>query len=256
MYSLQENIIGVVGGMGPQAGQALFADIIRNTLANCDQEHLPVIVMSFPGQFADRTAFLNGDTAINPAHNIVRVIDRLETAGALTVGIACNTSHSPKIYDVVVEQLCRKKSRVQLLHMPLETCRYVTENFPAASRIGLMTTNGTYRSGIYRALLLQSGYEPIVPDMAFQIHVIHRMVYDPVFGIKSNPDKISTEVGTLWEKAMQYFRRRHCEAVVLGCTEFSLVSDEHNKDIRFVDSTTVLARALIRETNPDLLKPE
>src|SRR6187402_3337971 len=100
-------VIGIVGGMGPQAGAALFNDILRQTNAMTDQQHLSTILMSFPGDIADRTAFLEGEPVVNPAFVIAQVIKKLENAGAEIIGMACNTSHAPEIYDVVTEQLSR-----------------------------------------------------------------------------------------------------------------------------------------------------
>jgi aspartate racemase len=39
---MQEQIIGILGGMGPEATLNCFARIIENTPANRDQEHLHV----------------------------------------------------------------------------------------------------------------------------------------------------------------------------------------------------------------------
>jgi len=41
-------MIGIVGGLGPLAGIDLFRKITEQTPANIDQEHLPIILFSFP----------------------------------------------------------------------------------------------------------------------------------------------------------------------------------------------------------------
>jgi aspartate racemase len=242
------NIIGVVGGMGPQAGIALLNSILHHTKATTDQQHLPVILMSFPGKIADRTLFLEGKERVNPALAIATVIGKLEHAGANIIGMACNTSHSPGIYDVILEELDKANSRVKMISMPAETCHYVRDNFPFVKRIGLMTTNGTYNAGIYKNLLLQLGYEVIVPDAGFQNEVIHKMIYDPSFGIKANTRGVHPAIGVLAKKAMSFFKKNRAEAIILGCTEFSLVfSNAVEQEISMIDSNETLARALIRE---------
>jgi len=245
---MTNRVIGIVGGMGPQAGIALLNSITAQTAAHCDQEHLPVILMSFPGLIADRTLFLEGQTHINPAFQIARMIRKLETSGADVVGMACNTSHSPRIFDVITDQLAKTGSQVELLNMPFETCRYIRDHHRQASRIGLMTTNGTYRTGIYSHLLHSWGYEVVLPDEVFQDSVIHKMIYDPVFGIKSSPMGITKEVACLLEKALAFFRDEKADVVILGCTEFSLTTAASlAPDLHIVDATQVMARALIRE---------
>src|ERR1700722_10992728 len=182
----QNRTIGIVGGMGPQAGNALFESITRQTAAACDQQHLPVILMSFPELIADRTAFLEGRGVENPAFNIARIIARLECGRASIVGMACNTAYVSAIYEVILSELDRNQVRVELLHMPLEACRYIGETLGDSCRVGLMATNGTYRSGVYREAAYTQGFELLLPDPVFQQEVIHRMIYDPRFGIKAN----------------------------------------------------------------------
>jgi len=244
----EHRVIGIVGGMGPHSGNALLNCITARTPAACDQEHLSVILMSFPRHISDRTLFLEGNGLVNPALSIIRVIQKLEQAGAGVVGIACNTSHSPRIFDVIVDHLAKTGSRIDLLNMPLETCLHIRESHSQVTRIGLMATNGTYRSGIYSDLLRRWGYEVVLPDETFQDSVIHRMIYDPVFGIKSNPAGIRNEVTCLLEKALGFFRSKKTDLVILGCTEFSLTEVATMAgDLRVIDSTSVMANALIRE---------
>jgi aspartate racemase len=241
-------VIGVVGGMGPQSGIALLNSITAQTAARSDQEHLSVILMSFPRIIIDRTFFLEGRTNINPGLQIAKIIRKLEMSGAEVVGIACNTSHAPAIFDVITEQLELMESRVQLLNMAVETCRYISDHFPRETRIGLMATNGTYRSGIYGNLLGNWGYEVILPDADFQESVIHRMIYEREFGIKSNPAGITKEVAHLLDKALRFFNDRGTDVIILGCTEFSLTAaTSMAAGLQIVDSTEVMARALIRE---------
>jgi len=248
MHYQQNKVIGIVGGMGPQAGATLFNSIVCQTNASIDQQHLSVILMSFPQYIADRTAFLEGEECINPAFTIVKVIRKLEAAGAEVIGIACNTSHAGEIYSVIMEELDRVDSRVSLVHMPLATCSYIKDNYPGVRRIGLMTTNGTWRSGVYRDLLYNLGYEVVEPDARFQDDVIHKMVYDPVFGIKSHPAGVTTEVALLAEEALNFFENRQADAIILGCTELSVaITQRAVKGMLIVDSTEALARALIFE---------
>jgi aspartate racemase len=195
----------------------------------------------------DRSAYLAGEHQENPAFEILDIIGKLESAGAEVIGITCNTAHSPAIYDVILKELKRKESPVRLLNMPQETCDNLKENFPLIKRVGVMTTNGTYNSGIYETLLTEMGYDVILPDTRFQHSVIHRAVYDPEFGIKANPGKCSGELNLLLTQAVDFFEEQQAQAVILGCTEFSLVNMSSRSKLLFVDSSASLASALLRE---------
>jgi aspartate racemase len=244
-----DNVIGIVGGMGPEAGLALFKNILKHTKATRDQDHLSVVLMSFPKYITDRSSFLNGSENVNPAYNAARIIEKLEHAGAKVVGLACNTSHTQEIFNVVLQELRRTNSKVKLINMPFETCRHLKDNHPNVCRVGLLATNGTYKSGIYKTLLYQFGYDPILPNPELQENVIHKMIYDPHFGIKANPDFITEEVNALMDDSIRYLKTQKADAVILGCTELSLLAAKVKKetDMIVIDSSEALALSLIRE---------
>lgn len=245
---MNAKVIGIVGGMGSQAGIALYERITSNTPAATDQEHLSVILMAFPGDIVDRTLFLEGKVPVNPGYAIAQVIDKLAVSGAEVIGIACNTSHSPAIFELIAAEMDRFPYKPKLLHMPMEVCRYIDGIRPGISRIGIMATNGTYKCGLYRNLLEQRGYEVVEPDPTFQNDVIHRMIYDPRSGIKANSNRVTDDVRVLFGEAISYFRKRAVDAVVLGCTELSLVQSEGIiEGMLIIDSTACFARALVRE---------
>lgn len=247
----EDTIIGIVGGMGPQAGLGLFNSILRHTPANIDQQHLSTILMSFPGHIVDRTAFLEGDEPVNPAFAIAAIIRKLESAGATIAGIACNTTYSPSIYNVILDDLDKTGSTIKLLNMPYETCRFIKEAHAGVNRVGVMTTNGTYRSGIYTQLLQRWGYDVVIPDYSFQNEVIHRLIYDREFGLKARPMDVTVEARSLSDKAFRFFKSRKCDLIILGCTDLTPIGNEYSKnDMILVDSTDTLARALVRLALP------
>lgn len=241
-------VIGIVGGMGPQAGIALYEKLVSNTLVNTDQQHLSVVLMAFPKNIVDRTLFLEGLVSINPAYEIVKIIKKLVISGAQVIGIACNTSHSPAIFDIIAYEVGKLGSKIKLLHMPLEVCDYISGNYPRISRVGLMVTNGTYRSGLYKNLLQERGIDVVVPDRNFQNNVIHKMIYDPEIGIKANSNRIREEAQLLCNEALFFFKKHNVEAIILGCTELSLILKASEVDgMHIIDSTECLAKALVKE---------
>jgi aspartate racemase len=87
-----ENMLGVLGGMGPLASQLLYKMITEKTVAEKDQDHIDMMILNH-ATMPDRTrAILSGDTA--------RIYDMLledcrilERAGCRAIVIACNTAH-------------------------------------------------------------------------------------------------------------------------------------------------------------------
>ncbi|MDR0356242.1 MAG: amino acid racemase [Deltaproteobacteria bacterium] len=250
----EAKVIGVVGGVGPGAGLDLAAKITANTINRRDGDHLPLVMVSMPHKISDRTAFLLGQEPINPALAIFEVIETLEKAGAEIVGIPCNTAHAEPILDVVKEKMARNGVKARLVNMLDETClrlgQVADQNVPAA----VLSTLGTYRSGVYRRYMERHGLK--WRDLGLEmIEKVHDVIYNQEYGIKSRLGSDFRQARLILEDVLTDLAAKGFGKVVLGCTELPLVlSESHFKDLELVDPTSLLARALIRESCPEKLK--
>jgi len=250
-----KKIIGIVGGVGPYAGLDLVRKIFDQTIANIDQEHLSVALLSIPEEIEDRTLFLLGQTGVNPAYAISKVIRKLEEIGASVIGIPCNTAHSPRIFDVIIEELKKSNSCVKLINMINEVAEFIRGNYPLIRNIGLLCTTGAYKIRLYVNILEQMGINLILPDEVLK-KTVHDAIYNPVFGIKAQSNPVTDTAKKKLLEAIRFLQNRGAEAIILGCTEISLaVTDKKIGKTVIIDPTLILARALIREVNPDKLKP-
>ncbi len=238
-------IIGIVGGVGPKAGVDLHSKIIHLTQASKDQEHLPVVHISFSSRITDRSEYLLSPAKHpNPAEAINQVIDCLYKSGARVIGIPCNTCHSPSILSVIRQHIkCGfPEGELQLLDMIEEVCRAATEH--KLQKIGLLATQGTYNSRLYYDIFREHGLEILHPASEQQQRNVHSAIYDPERGIKANvtqaDNKFAREI--LLTEA-QHLLDRGVEAIILGCTEIPLVLCQ--SDFPALDATEILARSLI-----------
>lgn len=245
-----EKIIGIVGGAGPFAGLDLQAKILSQTIASYDQDHLTVISLSQPSQLPDRTAYLLGETAVNPALAIFNQLQTLERAGTAVAAIPCNTAHAPAIFDEVVAKLKAAGSRLQFLHMIRETADHLRQHYPQIRRVGVLSTTGTYRTRIYPDLLTPAGFEVVVPDEVVQETAVHPAIYHPEYGIKAQ-GKGTSQAREALLQGIATLRQQGAEAIILGCTEIPLaITEKYIDTLAIVDPTMILARALIREAAP------
>jgi aspartate racemase len=235
--------IGIVGGVGPTAGTDLANKVFRHTNAHKDQEHINLYLTSCPSIIPDRTGFLLSGGA-DPAPGITECIRKLALCGADAVGIACNTAHSPHILKNV-----KVPEGVVFVNMIDSTCKEISKRF-GKSKIGIIATLGTIRTGIYKQ------YFDNYPDLELVIppeetcEEVHRAIYDPEYGIKSTP-RVSARASDVVKNAVKQLKDMGCSAVILGCTELPLVFPE--PDPTLIDPTDILAMNLIRATEPQLL---
>ncbi len=239
------SLIGIIGGVGPYAGLDLQQKILDETAATRDQDHLPVIAVSWPSAIPDRTAFLLGETADNPAEPILAQLALLSRMGATVAGIPCNTAHAAPIFDVIQAGVAAFDRPLRVIHMIREVAADLQARHPDLRRVGVLSTTGTYRTRLYPDILEPLGYAVIVPEATMQAELIHPAIYDPVYGIKAQGGAtpraradLLVGVGALHEMG--------AEAVVLGCTELPLALPEQAvAGLTLVDPTRVLARALV-----------
>lgn len=232
--------IGVIGGMGPLAAARLFQRIVILTRAECDNEHIPLIIDNNTC-IPDRTRHIlfNGES---PLEEMVKSAKRLETAGADVIIISCNTAHYH--YDDVV-----KSVKIPVINMIEETAKYIRKNFPEVKCAGLLATEGTCKSGIYSRIFEKNELGLITPEPEEQRHITE-LIYD----VKSHGEDIDPHNTAEVVKALE---KRGAEVIILGCTELPIVFSKFDLCRRYVDSLDVLAISAIafcgKEINYDKL---
>ena len=112
---MEPPIIGIIGGMGPQAGLDLAEKVIAETTAAKDQEHLPMALLSYGHKIGDRSAYVFGEITKNPGFAIASVARTLAELGVRVAGIPCNSAHAPEIFNALTNSL--KDLNIRILHL-------------------------------------------------------------------------------------------------------------------------------------------
>jgi aspartate racemase len=247
-----EKAIGVIGGVGPQAGLDLVQKVLENTIASSDQEHIDLYLTSIPSKIADRTAFLL-EQKESPLPGLKASFDKLATIGASVIVIPCNTAHAPPIYGELANWAKSTWPQVRLLNMIEETVKLIEATFEAGTKIGLLATLGTHRIGIYRQYFEKISHLTLLePDDATQQEV-HQAIYDKEWGIKAVYPP-TERARSVIRSAAEALTERGAQAIVLGCTELPLALGAGDGEITLLDPTRILARAAIGEAAPHKLK--
>lgn len=249
-------MIGIVGGVGPYAGIDLLKNIYDNTLAKKDQDYLNSLLFSLSSEIQDRTDYLLGVAVENPGYSIAKIIVKLENLGATVAGIPCNTAHSENIFSLIIKELEKNGSQIKVLHMINETIDFIKVNYSHFSKIGVLSTTGTYRYKIYVNALEKNGFKAIEPKLEIQEKLVHPAIYHSDYGIKSKSNPFHPQAKKNLNHAISYLKEQGAEAIILGCTEIPLViKTKKVKGMMVINPTNVLARKLIQSINPKKLKP-
>lgn len=243
--------IGIVGGMGPEAGIALSRMIVSQTKALQDKDHIPQMLVSDPSSIADRTAFILGKVRTNPGFRMAEIIAGMSRQGITHAALACNSAHAPVIYSVIEHVLTEAKLPIKMFHIVQETAFFIREHFPGAQSAGILGTNGTYVTGQYDALAAEN--LRVINLGASTQRSLHQAIYSKTFGLKSN-NAPHTKAKKCIDRAADELLGKGADLIVLACTELHMAfGDSTYKGIALMDPSLALARALIRDYAPEKL---
>jgi aspartate racemase len=80
--------------------------------------------------------------------------------------------------------------------------------------------------------------------------------YNPQDGIKAVFDPSKKVVKNKLINIVKKLKNKGAQAIIMGCSEIPLVMmDKKIAEITMIDPTLILARALIKQVDPDKLKP-
>ncbi len=222
-------MIGILGGMGPEATLDLYRHIINLTPASKDQDHIRVLIYSNP-KIPDRTLAISGKGE-SPLNALIDSAKRLEASGAGIIAMPCNASHYylPEIQQAI---------RIPIINMVEEVCRKLRRSLPEAKAAGLIATSGTIYSRVYHKALAAEGISVLTPNEKEQIET-QAAIARVKAGIHSAAAR--DKFHSIGEKLVQ----AGAEAVILGCTEIPLVFDANAVKYPSLNSTQILAEAAV-----------
>jgi len=224
-----DQMIGILGGMGPEATLDLYRHIINLTPASRDQDHYRVLIYSNP-KIPDRTLALSSGGE-SPLSALLESARLLESAGASVIAMPCNASH------LYLEQL-RAAIGIPILDMISETCDELERIYPEAGTVGLLASDGTARSKLYHRVLEAKGTAVLLPDESDQT-----FLQSAIAEVKAGKHTEETR-----EKLLIIGKRlvqAGAQAIILGCTEIPLVFDSRAFPGHSLNSTMILAKAAI-----------
>ncbi|GAA4624857.1 aspartate/glutamate racemase family protein [Cellulomonas oligotrophica] len=222
--------VGVIGGVGPAATVCFLDLVVRHTAAGRDQDHVNLVVLQHAA-IPDRTAYILGESSDDPGPVMAADARRLEGLGVQFVVVPCNTAHH-------FTQEVAAAVRIPVLSIVDETVDEVARRIGTGT-VGLLATSGTLAAQVYQHAAAARGLATVQPDEDDQ-RTVMRVIYDQVkAGLPADVDALLAVADRL--------RARGADAVVLGCTELSVVAAEHDLlgDRTLVDSLDVLARRTV-----------
>jgi len=232
---MREKVIGILGGMGPEATVDCFDKIIKNTPAAKDQDHLRVVIDSNP-KVPDRTAAIIGDGE-SPVPIMAAGCRALARAGADFIIIPCVSAH------VFLTEL-QQQIELPVLSIFDAVAEAVTRDHPEIKTVGLLATTGTISGGLFQKRLGQDAIKTIVCDDEIQSRVM-AAIYDIKNAHAARPRSEITTGLTAAAESLITRRPEGAQGIIAGCTEIPLALKQEHLTFPYFDAVTILARAAI-----------
>ena len=228
---MPEKIIGILGGMGPEATIDLFYKIIKFTPAEKDQDHLRIIIDN-NSKIPDRTAAILG-SGKSPLPALKESARNLEKAGVDFIIIPCNTAH----YFLT---LIQESVKIPILNMIEETVKETQKRISQIQKVGLLASISIYETEIYHQHFKKINIVVISPEEKDK-----KEIMKVIYAVKAG--NLSEEIKKNILKTAQKLIDKGAEAIITGCTEIPLILKEGDVSVPIIDPTQILAEAAVQK---------
>ncbi|MHC0037726.1 cysteate racemase [Pseudoneobacillus sp. C159] len=226
---IQDKVVGLLGGMGPEATIDIFQRIVRATNAKKDGDHLRIMVDNNPKIPSRQDAILKGTE--DPGPMLAVTAQNLEKAGADMIIICANTAHH--YYDVIQDAVS-----IKVLHIIEETAIEMKQTQPTIKKVGVLATSGAMKVNVFQRSFGKYGLAVVeIPES------LQDDIQDAIFSFKYNT---STDMVEKLLNAIDYLIHSGAEAIIMGCTEIPLILGEQNLSIPIFDPNEIIANVAVR----------
>ena len=216
-----KNMIGILGGMGTQAGLDFCNKLAVLNRGKIDQEY-PLFILynksNIPGRpesIGVQTKNLSNRSSNNTSkkkyQNVLKSLLQgcrlLEKNKCKFIVIPCNTAHY--WFDDL-----QKKINIPIINMPKEVFKFTKKNCKKNSKVGLLATEGTLKTGVYDKIF-NKDYDLIQPSQSLQKKSVNKAIKLVKMGnVKAAAKAIQPAINELI--------KMKCKKIILGCTELPI----------------------------------
>jgi aspartate racemase len=248
-------MIGILGGMGTQAGLDFCNKLAVLNRGKIDQEY-PLFLLynksNIPGRpesIGSQTKNLSNKSTNKTSRakynkvlkSLLKGCKLLEKNKCKFIVIPCNTAHY--WFDDL-----QKKINIPIINMPKEVFKFTKKKCRKNSKVGLLATEGTLKTGVYKKFF-EKDYQLIEPSQKIQKLSVNKAIKLVKMGnVKAAAKAIKPAIDSLI--------KLKCKKIILGCTElpiaiFAFKSFKNVKSSKvFLDPNLILAHsAMVKHKN-------
>ena len=197
-------MIGILGGMGTQAGLDFCNKLAKLNRGKLDQKY-PMFILYNKSNIPERPKNLKKYN--NVLNALVDGCKMLQRNKCKFIVMPCNTAHF--WYNDV-----QKKVNIPILSIPKEVYKNTKKSISKNSKIGLLATEATLNNNIYHKFFLKD-YDLISPNKNLQKNSVNKAITLVKKGRVKEAEKIL-------RPAVNQLIKKKCKKIILGCTELPI----------------------------------
>ena len=228
-------MIGILGGMGTQAGLDFCNKLAKLNKGKMDQKY-PLFILYNKSNIPGRPENLHKYNKV--LKSLLEGCKFLEKNKCKFIVIPCNTAHY--WYDDL-----QKKIKIPIISMPKEVYLHALKKCKINSKIGLLATEGTLKTGVYNKFFDRK-FRLINPSKSIQTKNVNKAIRLVKMGkIKAAEKAI--------KPAVNFLIKMKCKKIILGCTELpiAIFAFKSFKKIKlsktFLDPNLILANTSMKK---------
>ncbi|MFJ4170761.1 aspartate/glutamate racemase family protein [Paenarthrobacter sp. NPDC089714] len=224
--------LGLVGGTGPESTVLYYRNIIRGVGDVLGRETLPKVSIDSLSAF-EVFSYCRAGRYDELAGYLLESFKNLAASGAEVAALTGSTPH------IVFDRL-RSSSPVPLVSA-IDVTRDEAQT-RGLSKVGLLGTEFTMRSGFFTKALIDAGIHAVVP-LPSEIAFVHEKISSELeHGV------VTSETREAFISIIETMRKRDgIEQVILGCTELPLILNNAVSPLPCLDTAELHIHALIKE---------
>ena len=228
-------MIGILGGMGTQAGLDFCNKLAKINTGKLDQQY-PMFVLYNKSNIPKRPENLK--KYYNVLNSLVEGCKMLQKNNCKFIVMPCNTAHH--WYDDL-----RKKVKVPILSMPKEVYLDTVRNCKKNAKIGILSTEATLSTKVYNKYF-DKNFNLVSPNNELQKNSVNKSIKLVKMGKIKEAEKAI-------RPAVNYLMKIKCKKIILGCTElpiaiFAYKSFKKIKQSKtFIDPNLLLANISMKK---------
>jgi aspartate racemase len=227
-------MIGILGGMGTQAGLDFCNKLAKLNKGKTDQQY-PLFVLYNKSNIPGRPENLHKYNKV--LKSLLAGCKFLEKSKCKFIVIPCNTAHY--WFDDL-----QKKTKVPIISMPKEVYAHSITTCKKNSKIGILATEGTLKTGVYNKFF-DKKFKLINPSKSVQKNNVNKAIKLVKMGRIKEAEKAV-------RPAVNLLIKMKCSKIILGCTELPIAIfafksfQKIKKSKNFLDPNLILAHSSMR----------